>query len=236
MPPPSPNPSPDAAAFAARLEAIRARRLRAETDPTPWERDRYRRDPAGLRQAIRLRNDSSLKGYLGLMQAEMQKQSRALLAAGPAVFAAFSREISHMVRPVSYTRGTLTLAVPDDAVRFRVDRELRAGGETSIITALPVPVQRIKLTVRAAVELPEIDRRRPAASEAELERWEEIDAAGGAPAPSGGTLRCPACDAEFLPTPDARPAPVRAASSAAAARFARLSCPNCDARSIYRIS
>lgn len=230
---PAPQADADTAAFVARLEAIRARRLRSETDPTPWERERFRRNPTALRQAIRLRTDASMKTYLGLVEAEIKKQARAMLAAGPAVFAALSREMSAQVRPVSYTRGTLTLAVPDNAVKFRVDRELRAGGEAAIIAALPVPVQKVRLAVRPGVDPPEADRMRPTTAEAEREKWEEVDS-GGPGSPIGISFRCPACDAEFTATPDARPSPTIPANSPR--RFLRLSCPHCNARNVFRLS
>jgi uncharacterized C2H2 Zn-finger protein len=229
--PPQP-PDAEAAAFVARLEEIRSKRVRSESDPTPWERERFKHDPAGLRQAIRARNDPTLRSYLGLLQAEHQKQARALLAAGPAVHAALSRDLSGLVRPVSYTRGTLTLAVPDDAARFRADRELRAGGQASIIRALPVPVQKVKVVVRPHVPLPEIERTQPLPGEAERERWEEIDTSGGPR--SDEVLRCPSCDGEFAaPRPRATDQPRPKAQSRMG--LFRLRCPRCAAIHLYRL-
>lgn len=158
----------DLNAAAARLERIRADRLATR----PSDRERVRRKPG----ALPIRPDLTLSPVLTGKVGEMRLLQRAIAQAGPAVYSALPRDLSVLVTPLTFARGTLTLGVPDDATRFRVDRSLRAGGRSAILAMMKAPVRTIKVVVQHpdARELSLDDRRQPSESDREREAWDEL--------------------------------------------------------------
>lgn len=88
--------------------------------------------------------------------------------AGAAIRAALSRDIADQVVAASYFRGVLTLAAPDAAVRFLLERQLRAGGERAILSMLRAPTTRIRVVIGTpSSELPSQPRSAPTVLDAE---------------------------------------------------------------------
>jgi len=221
-----------AAQAAARLMAIRKARARSVDQPSLADVERYRGRAGDLKRAMARRADPTVKTHLDEYAARLKKQARILQRAGAAVKRAFSRELAAAVLPVQFVGNTLTLAVPDESVRFQVDRQLRAGGRSSIENDLSPSVHDIRVVVtREPLKVVEEPRPALSAQDVERERWEEVDAgAGGAEALDGRGHRCPDCDWEFAIELKREGDWIRTGRVVVTAR-----CPNCGGSAVYRM-
>ncbi len=231
------TPDQSTADAAARLQAVRAARIPSPLVPTPGDKARFHGRSALLGQVLKRRADPTVSTLLAEYAGRQRAQARVLAAAGPAVFRALSRDLSSQVWPVSFSRGVLTLAVPDESIRFKVDRQLRGGGRVSIQSDLP-KVARINVTVQLEpFRVQEQPRQQPTPEELERERWELLD--GGSPPTEDGSTtvlrRCPACDAAFAgPLGHNRVAPP-GTDARRPDRWVRLRCPSCGGAAEYRV-
>lgn len=152
---------PAVAAAAARLQAIRDARFPALAAAAARAE--------GSRRRVRgPRRDPSLHDLLAQPARDMRVRALAMAQAGAAIRAALSRDIAEQVVAASYFRGVLTLAAPDAAVRFHLERQLRAGGERAILSMLRTPTARIRVVIGSVASvLPNQPRSAPTVLDAE---------------------------------------------------------------------
>lgn len=112
-----------------------------------------RHDPAVLRlerlRAGRVRppRATALAASLEREGAAILRLRRALGDAGSAWGRCCPEELASGALPVACRAGVLTVAVADAAVRHRVDRWLRAGGQREVAAASRTPIRRVRLVI-----------------------------------------------------------------------------------------
>lgn len=75
------------------------------------------------------------------------RDHRRLGNAGDAWAATCPEQLLGRTRIVGLSRGSLTVAVPDAATRFELDRALRSGAERALIGMCSAPVRKVRVVV-----------------------------------------------------------------------------------------
>lgn len=87
---------------------------------------------------------------LGTLLTDQRRRARRTMRSHESLDEAWRRlapsEIASQSRVLGVSRGTLTVRVADEGVRFHADRWLRSGGMSALITASPVTLIRVRLT------------------------------------------------------------------------------------------
>jgi hypothetical protein len=143
-----------AARTAAALAALRDRR--ATAGPTLAQRARFAGNGDALQTLRSLMRDPTLQTFMSLELRGMKRSQRAggvVARAWPTVIR--RPDLISATTPV-LSRGVLTVYVPSAAVRFALDRVLRAGAETELLRALPVGVvvRRVVIKVGSPPAMP----------------------------------------------------------------------------------
>lgn len=75
------------------------------------------------------------------------RDERRLGNAGDAWAAVCPGELLERTRIMGLSRGALTVATPDAATRFELDRALRSGAERALIRLCSAPVRKVRVVV-----------------------------------------------------------------------------------------
>lgn len=98
---------------------------------------------------LRVRKDDAPRVDVALakMADELARVEKKLGGAGGAWASVCPAGLAARTTPVSLARGTLNVEVADAAVRYEVDRWLRAGGEQAVIAASRTPIRKVRLVL-----------------------------------------------------------------------------------------
>lgn len=140
---------PDARAFVDGLAAIRAARVRAPDQPTLGERKAFADSPAALRRLRKVWADPTIGAAVHDAFDQAKHAHKAVGAAAIAVAQTLPSHLADKVDVVKLSRGVLTLAVPDSATRYVLDRILRMGAETALLKRVPASVKSVRIVVSA---------------------------------------------------------------------------------------
>lgn len=99
------------------------------------------------RNRVRPERDLSLQRDLAAEQVRLRRMRKAGAGIAQAWNATVPAELLELTALRGLHSAVLTVAVPDEGVRFRLDRWLRAGGQLELSRAARTPVRRIKLVV-----------------------------------------------------------------------------------------
>jgi hypothetical protein len=91
--------------------------------------------------------DVSLRDPLASAAREFKRQARTFGSLGSAWTALAPEGVGDRAALVSLARGVLTVRCEDAATRFELDRWLRGGGETALISRASAKVNRVKLVL-----------------------------------------------------------------------------------------
>lgn len=128
---------------------------------TALEQIRERRTRVSARRSAPA-NQRTVAPDVEKMMREMNRERRSIAVVSRAWPLVIRRESLVNATTLRVARGVLTVYVPSAAVRFELDRLLRAGGETELMRALPaaVNVKRIVLKVGQPPVEAEVARQR----------------------------------------------------------------------------
>lgn len=103
---------------------------------------------ARVREArLRPARDLSMAGPMDRELREIRKLKRAVGAIAQAWNATVPQELLKRTGLQSLSRGVLTVAVPDAATRFLLDRHLRGGGERALIGQSAAAIRSVRIVI-----------------------------------------------------------------------------------------
>lgn len=101
-----------------------------------------------LRQTrLRTRGDQTLRTEMDRAIHDAARTRRALAGCAEAWVSVVPPELIDRTALEGVSRGVLTVRVPDNAVRFQLDRFLRAGGQRAFVAACPASLRQVRIIV-----------------------------------------------------------------------------------------
>jgi len=165
---------PEAQAFAERLRAIRAARVRAPDQPTLGERRAFADNPAALKRIRKVWADPTIGAAIHDAFDHAKHAHKAVGAASIAVAQTFPSHLADKVEVVKLARGVLTLSVPDSSTRYVIDRLLRSGAQTALLKRVPASIKSLKIVIFAPQNADAgVPRRDPTIQNGELDDGED---------------------------------------------------------------
>lgn len=130
------------------VDSMKLERERRKADPgRPRLADiqAYRGNPAGLKRAMRLRSDTSLRTIMELGAADARKKQRDLRAIAAAWRETVALHLEFDAVLLGVRRQVLDVLVANQATKFRLDRLLRAGGKTHFISSCRAAIADVRI-------------------------------------------------------------------------------------------
>ncbi len=99
---------------------------------------------------VRPERDVSLTKAFAAQLVQLRRLRRSSAGIAEAWNATVPAEMLDQTSLRGLSSAVLTVEVPDDGVRFRLDRWLRAGGQLEVSRAARTPIRKVKVVVQSA--------------------------------------------------------------------------------------
>lgn len=172
--------------LAARLARLRTRRVPDAREPKLSD-VRLVGDEKRARRFRLLASAPGCAPALEEMRGNFRRHQKIVAHAGPAWAQVVPRDLAGVAVVVGVKGGVVLVSVPSVAVKFRIDRTLRAGGENDFMRRMPPGTRGVRVVLGERPELmPDYPQRTRTVEEATREQHEEDDFEAGLSGPDVG--------------------------------------------------